>query len=82
MTIRQLLLAGDGLTLLSPDQVSVELAAGVLAALPPPVPIARTIGITTRPGWRPTPAQADFLDLLREVSRDLAPPRGKEAILS
>ncbi len=72
MMIRQLLLAGDGLTLLSPDQVSVELKAGVLAALPTPVPVARTIGITTRAGWRPTPTQAGFLGLLREVGRSLA----------
>lgn len=65
MTIRQLLLSGDALTLLSPDQVSVELAAGVLAALPPPVPVTRTIGIATRNGWRPTSAQAAFLAMLR-----------------
>lgn len=71
MMIRQLLLAGQGLTLLSPDQVSVELDAGVLAALPTPVPVARTIGITTRPGWRPTPAQGAFLALLNEVGRAL-----------
>ncbi|WP_374283782.1 LysR family transcriptional regulator [Novosphingobium sp.] len=71
MMIRQLLLAGDGLTLLSPDQVSLELKAGVLAALPTPVPVARTIGITTRAGWRPTPTQAGFLGLLREVGRSL-----------
>lgn len=67
MMIRQLLLAGDGLTLLSPDQVSVELDAGVLAALPTPVPVARTIGISTRAMWRPTAAQTAFLALLRET---------------
>ncbi len=65
--IRQLLLSGDGLTLLSPDQVAVELDAGVLAALPTPVPVSRTIGIATRPGWRPTPAQDAFASLLRDV---------------
>ena len=74
MMIRQLLLSGQGLTLLSPDQVSVELEAGVLAALPPPVPVMRTIGITTREGWRPTQTQAVFVDLLREVGRSLSPP--------
>ncbi len=71
MMIRQLLLSGDALTLLSPDQVSVELDAGVLAALPPPVPVTRTIGITTRADWRPTPTQAAFLELLREGGRAL-----------
>lgn len=65
LMIRQLLLAGDGLTLLSPDQVAVELEAGILAALPTPVPVERTIGITTRAGWRPTGDQTQFLELLR-----------------
>ena len=72
MMIRQLLLAGDALTLLSPGQVSVELDAGVLAAMPTPLPVARTIGITTRPGWRPTAAQAAFLATLREVGLEQA----------
>lgn len=67
MTIRQLLLSGDGLTLLSRDQVSVELQAGVLAAMATPVPVNRTIGITFRAGWRPSTIQADFLDMLRET---------------
>lgn len=67
MMIRQLLLAGDGLTLLSPDQVSVELNAGLLASLPTPVPVVRTIGIATRTGWRPTPVQTGFLAELRTV---------------
>ncbi len=72
MMIRQLLLGSDALSLLSPAQVSVELDAGMLAAMPTPVPVARTIGIITRPGWRPTAAQADFLALLREVGRQQA----------
>ena len=71
MMIRQLLLAGDGLTLASPDQVSVELAAGVLARLPTPVPVQRTIGITARMGWRPTTAQAAFVALLRQTGAGL-----------
>ncbi len=65
MMIRQLLIAGDGLTLLSPDQVSVELEAGLLATRHPPAPVQRTIGITTRTGWRPTRAEATLLELLR-----------------
>lgn len=67
LAIRQLLLTGDALTLLSPDQVAVELRAGILAMLPPPSPIQRTIGITTRIGWRPTAEQHGFLALLRET---------------
>ena len=67
MMIRQLLLASDALTLLSPDQVAVELDAGLLQMVPTPVPVTRTIGIVTRTGWRPTAAQTEFLGLLREA---------------
>ena len=49
-----MLLGSDALTLLSPAQLAVELEAGVLATLPTPAPVLRTIGITTREGWRPT----------------------------
>ncbi|MFN3553526.1 MAG: LysR family transcriptional regulator, partial [Novosphingobium meiothermophilum] len=70
LTVRQLLLGSDALTLLSPAQLAVELDAGVLATLPPPVPVARTIGITTREGWRPTGSQAAFVAILREVASE------------
>lgn len=70
LTVRQLLLGSDALTLLSPAQLAVELDAGVLATLPPPVPVMRTIGITTREGWRPTAPQAAFAALLREVAAE------------
>jgi len=68
LTVRQLLLGSDALTLLSPAQLAVELEAGVLATLPTPAPVLRRIGITTREGWRPTAPQADFVALLREVA--------------
>lgn len=68
LTVRQLLLGSDALTLLSPAQLAVELHAGVLATLPTPAPVARTIGMTTRDGWRPTAPQAAFVALLREVA--------------
>ncbi|HQS98116.1 MAG: LysR family transcriptional regulator [Novosphingobium sp. 17-62-19] len=70
LTVRQLLLGSDALTLLSPAQLAVELQAGVLATLPPPVPVMRTIGITTREGWRPTAPQGAFVGLLREVAAE------------
>lgn len=69
MMVRQLLLSSDNLTLLSPDQVSVELDAGVLAAMAPPASVRRTIGIASRVGWRPTAAQSAFLAMLRDVGR-------------
>jgi hypothetical protein len=65
ITIRQLMMSSDFLSLLSPDQVAVELEAGWLTIIcPAPVGIVRTIGVTTRLGWRPTPLQRQFLDEL------------------
>ena len=72
MMIRQMLLAGDALTLLSRDQLSVELEAGLLAAMPTPVPVERVIGIATREGWRPTHVQAEFLVMLRMAGIDVS----------
>ena len=72
MTIRQLLLGSDALTLLSSDQVAVEVAAGLLALVEPPVAVQRTIGITVRAGWRPTTVQADFIALLHECGASQA----------
>lgn len=68
LTVRQLLLGSDALTLLSPAQLAVELQAGVLATLPTPAPVLRRIGITTREDWRPTAPQAAFVAMLREVA--------------
>ena len=63
--VRQLLVQTDFLTLLSPDQVAVELEAGWLTriGLAPGQP-SRTIGMTTRAEWRPTRLQAHFVALL------------------
>lgn len=66
ITIRQILLDSDFLTLLSPDQVAVELEAGWLAKIADtPDGLTRTIGITTRTGWRPTGIQAAFVSMLK-----------------
>ena len=56
MMIRGLLRDSDFLTLLSPDQVALEVDAGMLVAIGRAAAPARsrTIGITTRAGWRPT----------------------------
>ncbi|MFM5894562.1 MAG: LysR substrate-binding domain-containing protein [Novosphingobium sp.] len=62
MTIRQLLIDSDLLTLLSPDQVAVELEAGWLTILrQAPAGTEREIGVTTRASWRPTSVQAEFV---------------------
>jgi hypothetical protein len=62
MTIRQLLVGGDYLTLLSYDQLALELEAGLLADIgPAPGAISRTIGLTTRADWRATRLQRQFM---------------------
>lgn len=70
MTIRQLLIDSDFLTLLSPDQVAVELEANWLACLrSAPVGLERTIGMTRRGSWRPTTVQAEFVaDLITSAA--------------
>ena len=68
MTIRGILIASDCLTLLSPDQVAVEVDAGLLTLIGPPRDdMVRTIGVATRIGWRPTAVQARFVALLEQV---------------
>lgn len=70
ITIRQILLDSDFLTLLSPDQVAVELEAGWLAKVcDAPAGLVRKIGITTRSGWRPTAMQQAFLDQVVVISK-------------
>ncbi|MGJ8536650.1 MAG: LysR substrate-binding domain-containing protein [Parasphingopyxis sp.] len=68
LTIRELLLSSDALTLLSTDQLRVEIEGGLLGWRAPPVPVARTIGIITRAGWRPTATQAACLAELKGFS--------------
>ncbi len=65
--IRQMLLQSDFLTLLSPDQVAVELEAGwLIKVADAPGDVSRTIGVTTRSDWRPTMLQRRFLVVLGE----------------
>ena len=71
LTIRELMLGSDALTLLSPAQLRVELEAGLLIAIPPPSPVSRAIGITIRQDWRPTRPQAALFDLLKQVGTEI-----------
>jgi LysR family transcriptional regulator, regulator for genes of the gallate degradation pathway len=74
MMIRQILIDSDFLTMLSPDQVAAEIAAGWLvqiAALP--AGLARNIGVTTRASWRPTVVQQEFLEDLAAAARAMGP---------
>lgn len=69
MTIRQLLIESDLLTLLSPDQMAVELEAGWVDRIADlPKDQDRTIAVTTRASWRPTAIQLEFLHDLDAVT--------------
>ncbi|WCT73779.1 LysR family transcriptional regulator [Sphingomonas naphthae] len=68
MIIGRLLTEGNFLTLLSPDQVALQIRLGLLARVGPPLAEStRMIGITTRRSWRPTAMQRRFIELLGEV---------------
>lgn len=69
MTIRQLLVGGEYLTLLSHDQLALELEAGLLIDIgPAPGAISRTIGLTTRADWRPTRLQQQFMAAIDQAA--------------
>jgi DNA-binding transcriptional LysR family regulator len=64
IAIRQILLSTDALTLLSPDQVALELKAGWLVIVAR-TDLTRTIGLTYRADWRPTTLQRQFITTLK-----------------
>lgn len=69
MVIRGLVMHSDLLTLLSPDQIAVELETQMLVRIDIDLPgSVRTIGLTTRRGWRPTAAQQRLVDLIRQAT--------------
>lgn len=75
MIIGRLLTDGDFLTLLSPDQVALQIRGGLLAQVGQPLEEStRVIGITTRRSWRPTATQRRFLELLSEVAAAMKNP--------
>ena len=72
MIIGRLLTDGDFLTLLSPDQVALQIRSGLLARVGQPLQDrTRLIGITTRRSWRPTTVQRRFLELLADVAKSI-----------
>ncbi len=78
MVIRGVLRDSDMLTLLSPDQVALEIDSGLLTTIGPPLEHGtRTIGITTRLSWRPTAAQRRFVDLIEATALATRVPENK-----
>lgn len=73
---RALLLRSDRAMLLSAQQAHHELAAGELVALPHPAGrVVRAIGLTLRREWQPTAAQAELLEILRDIARSGRAPQ-------
>lgn len=71
MVIRGLVMQSDLLTLLSPDQIAMEIETRMLVRIAADLPSrVRTIGISTRSGWRPTRAQQRLVDLLHRASKE------------
>ncbi|MCB1424955.1 MAG: LysR family transcriptional regulator [Zhengella sp.] len=69
--LRGLLTSGDYITIISAHQVRHEMEQGLVAALDIALEASsRAIGLTFREGWRPTPAQSLFLDLVREAASE------------
>lgn len=69
MIIGRLLTEGNFLTLLSPDQVALQIRSGLLAQVGAPLEHSRRlVGITTRRSWRPTATQRHFLNCLEQAA--------------
>ena len=72
MTIRELLVGGDYLTLLSVDQLALELSVGLVVDIgAAPGAVSRTIGLTTRADWRPTRLQQRFMTAVEAEVRNM-----------
>jgi DNA-binding transcriptional LysR family regulator len=82
MIIGRLLTSSDMLTLAMPDQVALQVRTGLLARIGDPLSGARsTIGATMRQSWRPTRAQARFLELLRQATAGLGADASRKPLI-
>lgn len=68
--VRGLLARGDYVSIMSLNQIALELSLGQIVPLDLPLPgSSRAIGLTMRAGWRPTPTQARFLQMIRAAAQ-------------
>ena len=68
---RGILLESDRLTLLSHRQIAIEERMKLLQVLPFPLPeTSRSVGVTTRRGWLPSPVHLHFLQCLGTAARE------------
>ena len=73
--VRGLLARGPYLSIISRSQISLEQSLNQIIPLDVPLPDStRSIGLTTRRDWRPTPTQARFLTLIREAVKQEVDP--------
>ncbi|AKH44354.1 DNA-binding transcriptional LysR family regulator [Altererythrobacter atlanticus] len=71
MIIGRLLTYANLLTLLSPDQVALQIRSGLLTQIGKPLEGSRRmVGIATRRSWRPTATQRLFLAKLEDAARE------------
>ena len=69
VALRGILAASDAITILSPRQIEVERAAGLLTVLDLPLKgTERPIGVTTLDSWQPTALGRDALAALRAAA--------------
>ena len=69
LVARGLILKGEWLTLMARDQIQLELMAGALAEIEAPGEILRRrIVLTRRADWRPTPLQADLVEMAHRLA--------------
>lgn len=67
--LRGLLARGNYVTIISLNQAAIECAQGLMIPLDISLPDSiRPIGLTYRKGWKPTPTQARFFDLIRAAA--------------
>jgi LysR family transcriptional regulator of gallate degradation len=70
LLLRELLLAGEFLTMISKAPVKKEIAEGSLHELPVPLEgQTRSIGLTMRNKWHPTASQYAFLGALKDAAQ-------------
>ena len=71
--LRELLLQGDMITAISPQQLDHELGTGALSMLPIALPeTSRTIGLTYRADGHPSTAATMLMGEIRQYSREFA----------
>jgi len=71
--LRELLMSGDFLTVISKTQVKREITEGSLQELPVSLKgQTRSIGLTMRNKWHPTASQHAFLEKLKDAAREAA----------